>query len=257
MTERPLWFEHEGLSMAATVHVPRAAGKVPGVILCHGFTGNRICDHRLFVKLGRRLAERGLAALRFDCRGCGESGGDFVDTSVTTYVSDAARALDVLAELDGIDPDRLGVLGLSLGGAVAASLAGRTARVRSLVLWAPVAHVKEVVLAKLSEKGIEVLRKSGTLDVGGELMGLGFLDDAFKVRPLDDVVRSEAPVLLIHGSADESVPLLESQSYERALRTRGGRVERRLIEGADHVFSSCDHESEAIDLTADWFCETL
>lgn len=70
-------FEHEEL--AATIHYPNRTNegdrrrRVPLVIICHGFVGNRIGVDRLFVKTARELAEGGYFVLRFDFAGCGKA----------------------------------------------------------------------------------------------------------------------------------------------------------------------------------------
>ena len=59
--------------------------------------------------------------------------------TVSGEIADAIRVLDFLEEHEAVDAQRLGVLGLSMGGAVAASVAGKDTRVKSLALWAAVA----------------------------------------------------------------------------------------------------------------------
>ena len=87
------------------------------------------------MKLTDMLSREGIYALRFDFRGYGDSEGEFTDITFEEEISDSIKALDFLSTIEGVDPDRMGILGLSMGGAVAAYVAGRDARVKSTVLW--------------------------------------------------------------------------------------------------------------------------
>ena len=109
-------------------------------MMCHGFTGNRIEAHFIFVKAARALAQAGIAAFRFDFRGSGESGGRFEDMTVPGEIADARTAVQVLARQPRMDRARIGILGLSLGGMVAANTAAREPAVRSLALWCATAN---------------------------------------------------------------------------------------------------------------------
>ncbi|MBD3293779.1 MAG: alpha/beta hydrolase, partial [Armatimonadia bacterium] len=71
-------FEVDGHRIAASIHIPDTT-PAPGVVMCHGFTGQRMEAHFLFVKAGRAMCEAGLNVLRFDFRGSGESDGRFRD----------------------------------------------------------------------------------------------------------------------------------------------------------------------------------
>src|SRR6266568_7542966 len=107
--------------------------RVPGVVFFHGFTGDRMESHWIFVKCARALAKAGIASLRFDFYGSGESEGEFRDASLLGEIADARAAVNFF-RWQGIDAERLGMLGLSLGGVIAAILAP-DCDARALVLW--------------------------------------------------------------------------------------------------------------------------
>lgn len=139
MLERQIHFDNEGQRLYGMMHLPERPGLHPGVILLHGFTGNSKESHFMFVKAARDFARNGLVALRFDFRGSGDSEGAFVDMTAPDEISDAVAALDFLSVQSEVDEERMGLLGLSLGGCVAACTAGVDARVKSLVLWSAAA----------------------------------------------------------------------------------------------------------------------
>src|SRR6516165_8124503 len=95
----------------------------PCVVFFHGFTGDRMESHWIFVKCSRALAFHGIASLRFDFYGSGESDGQFDEVTLQGEVSDAEAAVEFFRKQKGVDGRRLGLCGLSLGGAVAACVA--------------------------------------------------------------------------------------------------------------------------------------
>ena len=252
-------FENEGQAIRGALHLPAArAAPVPGVLLCHGLTGHRIEAHRLFVKASRALAAAGIGSLRFDFRGSGESGGDFERMTVTSEVSDALAAAGWLARRRAVDRQRLGILGLSLGGMVAALVLGRSARFKSAALWSAVARMnweKTLTPAQLRR-----WRQRGYLNLGGMDLGFAFLGDLARHDPLAAIARSTADILVVHGAEDQAVPVAQARDFERALRGRprgSGRTEVFIVPHADHTYSQRDWERAVIARTVSWFKKTL
>src|SRR5579864_8279648 len=114
-----------GKMLRGVLHRPSdAAGRsLPAVVMFHGFTGNRMEAHWIFVKCARNLAQAGIASLRFDFCGSGESDGEFSEVTLRGEIADGRMAVEFLRRQRGIDAQRVGLLGLSLGGTVAAALA--------------------------------------------------------------------------------------------------------------------------------------
>src|SRR5437867_11466797 len=109
--------------LRGVIHRPeraRARRGGPGVVLFHGFTGDRMESHWLFVKCARALARAGVASLRFDFFGSGESDGTFRQATLQGEIEDARAAVNFFRRQKGIHQERIGLLGPSLGGAIAA-----------------------------------------------------------------------------------------------------------------------------------------
>ncbi|MBN1458832.1 MAG: alpha/beta fold hydrolase [Armatimonadetes bacterium] len=229
------------------LHLPTGT-PAPGLIMCHGFTGHKAEAHRLFVAAARDFASHGLAVLRFDFRGSGDSGGDFKDMTVSREIEDAVAALDFLAARPEVRPDHVGVLGLSLGGCVAACLAGRDSRVRALVLWSAAAHP-----ARLAER-LRPQLQGGLADIDGWAVGNALLDDIASIDPLTEVSRFTGPSLVVHGTEDQSVPVSDASDYRVAL---GGRCALHLMQGADHVYSTLAFTAEAIEVSRSFMVQGL
>ena len=255
--QKPLYFENEDQLIAGTLHIPDGNGPWPGVVFCHGLSGSKIETHFLFVNASRRLARRGIASLRFDFRGSGESEGKFVDMTPSAEISDARRALDVFAQQPEVDASRIGIVGLSLGGLVAACTAGREPRIKSAVLWAPVADLPGIINAQQTGAQKSTLASRGWADIGGLKLGSTFLDDMLTVRPADEIAGSDSPLLIIHGSADQTVPVENAEQFYSSAQRPGRKITKLIIDGADHTFNRVDWIETVIRETADWLEKTL
>ncbi len=133
---QPVRFYSDGYALAGELFLPAdVTGPVPGVVLCTGIQGIKELGMPL---LAHALAQAGYAALTFDYRGFGASEGPRGRLLPADRVRDTRAALTVLETHPAVDPSRLAVLGLSLGGAHALSVAARDERVRACVAIAPV-----------------------------------------------------------------------------------------------------------------------
>ena len=252
--ETPVTFKSQGMQIVGMLHMPeRRKGKVPAVILFHGFTGTKVEPHRIFVKQARALAKAGIAALRFDFRGSGDSEGEFSNMTLSGELKDARAALNFMRSRPGIDKSRIGVLGLSFGGAVAALLLGSDPDIHAAALWAPTGRTDEMVQRRYTSKAGRQLKQMGCADYGGNAVGKCFFDDIGKHRPIQAITGTKAPVLLVHGSKDQTCPVKISREYEAALKKARCAVVKHIVPGADHTFNSLEWELQVLALTLEWF----
>jgi hypothetical protein len=263
MKETAVEFRNEGLRLQGMLHLPDGASKHPCLVFLHSYTGNRMEDHCLFVKAARDLCEHGTACLRFDFRGSGESQGSFVDVTVEGELSDALGAIEFLNAHGSIDMHRVGVIGLGLGGCIAACVAAKI-RLKSLALWAPAALVDYMVerggkvvkdpYVWLPEKYQEAIQTNGHVDIGGFERGKAYFESLRRIDPLREIAKYDGPVLIVQGSEDEiSSPANSEFLYDHVK----GRRLLVVIDGADHTFSSTVWENQVIETTRLWFKETL
>lgn len=229
-------------TLRGLLHRPDGAEPAPVVLLLHGFTGQHIEQDRLFVQAARALAAAGFAALRFDFYGSGDSDGDFEEFTVESEVADACAALDWLGTQPGIDLDRIGVVGLSLGGAVASLLSGQDDRVKSVVLWNAVADTKA-----LSE-AISVGPRGG-ITVGEPLM-----QSLRRADPVAAIRQVACPVMIVQATADATVLPPSAEAYAAALGNRGTL---RWFEGGSHTFTHPHWRRTLFAWSVNWFRQTL
>ncbi len=219
------------------LHLPDTPGtaKVPGVVMYHGFSGNRMEPGFMFVRFSRLLAEVGIASVRFDFLGSGESDGSFTEMTFSNEAEQASLILDYFKALDEIDSGKVVVLGLSMGGALAGYIAGRrSSDLAGLVLWAPAGEMRLLIDKK--EEMIENGEITGNImDVDGLLLGEDFISDIRSVTIMETSANYSGNVLIIHGTGDPVVPYIVSEGYRKIFKDRGELV---LIDGADHTFQS-------------------
>jgi dipeptidyl aminopeptidase/acylaminoacyl peptidase len=249
----PIMFENDGQAVLGVIHRPRRppAARLPAVAIFHGFVGSKDQPHQIFVKLAEALAAAGVVALRIDFRGRGDSEGDTVDITFEGDMADARGALDLLAAQPDVDAARLGVVGMSWGVTIAACLAGRDRRVGSTVLWSGAAEVHNWNPPMREVEGRQVF------EMFCNLVGKQFYDSLREVYPLEIVKAARGPVLIAHGTADEDVPIENTQRFRDALAAAGIAHELALIEGADHVFMRHEWERELIERSVAWLVRTL
>lgn len=113
----------DGAVMSATLTIPQNADsrKMPAVVMVTGSGAqNRdeeYCDHKPFAVIADYLARNGIASLRYDDRGTGKSGGNFLSSTTQTFKDDAISGLKLLRSMSCIGS--AGVLGHSEGGTIA------------------------------------------------------------------------------------------------------------------------------------------
>ena len=137
--EREVRFSSGGIELAGSLTLPSGSGPFPVAIAISG-SGVQDRDGSASDPAEARLAPEifaraGIALLRTDDRGAGESGGDSYQATFDDLVADAAAAIAFLAEQEAIDPTRIGLVGSSQGAAIAALTAIRHDGVAFLVFY--------------------------------------------------------------------------------------------------------------------------
>jgi alpha/beta superfamily hydrolase len=137
MSEVPTFFEtDDGSRIFGVLYEPSGPVRRVGFLLVHPLAEEKLWAQRVFVSFARELARLGFPVLRFDFRGEGDSEGNFEDSSLTTRLEDARRAIGMLMERFP-DLEGVGLVGLRFGATIAALLAEEHPLVRHLVLWDP------------------------------------------------------------------------------------------------------------------------
>ncbi len=256
--ERPVLFFNHGQQLNGILHSPMARESLcPAVVFFHGFTGTKVEPHRIFVKTARELAAIGVYALRFDFRGSGDSAGDFSEMTIGGEVSDALKSIDVLSAMPGVDPARIGVLGLSMGGCVAACVSGRDRRVKSTVMWAPFSDDPPERKQERMARAAETPTEAELAQANANVVGDAFYAELPDIAPSVEIQTFEGALLVIHGSGDNVVPVSHGQRYYELMAEREAPTALEIIADADHTFNTVGWEQAVITASVDWFQRTL
>lgn len=137
--EEVFFFEGNGRRLLGFLHRP-AEGKAAapgalGVVYCHPFAEEKNLSHGVTVRAARRLAEAGVAVLRFDFSGCGDSEGELDGASLADWVAEIAAAEQVLRQKTGVA--KVGFWGLRSGANLALIHAQGRSDIPFLILWQP------------------------------------------------------------------------------------------------------------------------
>jgi len=255
--QKTVEIESGKLRLRGMLHIPdNINGKVPIVIILHGLCGDKMGPHFIFVKLSRLLEKVGIASIRFDFAGSGESDGDFIDMTVGSELKDTNNILNYVRTLDFVDNDNVGIVGLSMGGAVASMLAGnRKSEIKTMCLWAPAGNIDEIILDKHYIAGnYEKFRRLGYLDIEGLLLGTGFVDNVKDLRIYEKASAYDKKSLIIHGKKDDVVLLSASQKYTYYF---GESSKLQVISGANYTFDKKEWEEQVIEYTLEFLGEQL
>lgn len=136
--------DHNLIGVLHLPNTPTPEGGFPTVVLFHGFRGTKFGGLTgAYRKLGRKFAAAGIATLRVDMAGCGDSEGVAEEVPIETYLRDAQTILETVQEHPDLNAYRLGISGFSLGCHIAFELAKiynpRDLNIKALSVWAPIA----------------------------------------------------------------------------------------------------------------------
>lgn len=224
----------DGVELAAVFHVP--AHPVAWVVCLHGLESNK--DGGKPLALASRLVAKNVGVVRFDFRGCGESGGEFLATNVATRIADTRAVLKALETLQG--GRRVGVFGSSMGGYVALFMAVDPLygnRIEATVGLASPANLDDL----MSSAPEHIDRMHAFAE---EYRGGGFRT----------VPAGQRNVLLLHGAADDVVPVSHAEAIWQGLAEPRAK---HIFDTADHRFSNPIDLDAAMNEAADWFLKSF
>jgi uncharacterized protein len=285
-TER-VTFEADGLPLVGELHRPDLGELLPGLVLTGPFTGVK---EQVVGTYARRMADAGYAALAFDHRGFGESAGRRQHEDPGGKLADLRAAVGFLAAHPAVDADRIGLLGVCLGGGYAVRAAAFDPRVRVVAGVAggynsPAAFARSMgteayrsVLGRFVDSGdarMPAVSAEGPAAMGGrepwEYYGTERSESPHWVNEVTaeslyslmtlDVLSSadlleRTPLLVVHGTHDGYC----SPEGARALFDRAtGRKTLEWIDTTNHIelYDSPPHVDQAVALLRDFFDREL
>lgn len=234
--------------LAVRVQLPdcEPAGKIPVVVLCHGFMGNM--GGELFDDITEDLLADTIGVVRFDFNGHGESAGKFSEMTVPNEIEDAKAVISWVG--DQSFTKNISLLGHSQGGVVAAMTAGELGypRIRALVLLAPAAVLRDDALRGFTMgAAYDPWNAPDSVPMpNGKGLGRNYIETARDLQIYPTASRYSGPAYVIHGMGDRVVPYTYGETFVREMP----EARLKLIEGEDHVFSK--DTRGAARAAADW-----
>ncbi len=228
-------FISEGYRISGILHLPDKENP-PCVVASHGLLSSK--DSEKYIALGERMSGEGMAMLRFDFRGVGESEGSEEDNTISKKIADLTGAINFFKIHPGLG-GRVGLIGSSLGGFLSLIKASTDKEVRAVVVWATPLLLDDLG-SKKQEEDYPLPPKA-------------FFEDLPKHR-LMPLLPKISNCLVIHGEKDELVPMDQALGVFCNL---GIPKEIHMIGGADHRLTDPAHRQRAIELSVDWFKKYL
>lgn len=238
----------EGDRLAGVLHRPDGKAAA-GVLLCHGMESSK--ESLKLAHLGEALRRAGLAVLRFDFTGAGESTGDFESITCTRQVDDLTAAHGLLKDR-GVG--RVAIVGSSMGGTTALMYAGAADGVAALVTLAAPFDPRDLIKRDFPPEACARWRAQGFIEFDGRRLNVSFLEEALTIDVAAAVARISCPALVIHGDADATVPVAHAHALHGALS-----IEKELciLPGADHRFTDPEVRTEVLRRTEAWIMRHL
>jgi alpha/beta superfamily hydrolase len=246
MSSRPVRFPgSQGNELAARLELPAGEPRAYA-IFAHCFTCSK--DSKAAAYVSQALAARGIAVLRFDFTGLGESGGDFAESNFSSNVGDLLAAAGYLRAQHRA-PQLL--VGHSLGGAAVLAAAHGIVEARAIATIAAPFGLKHI--EHLLAGGTEQILAAGEarVDIGGRPFTVRrqFLEDLGRHDPMSTIGTMNTALLILHSPRDQIVDIDNASGIFMAAKHPKSFVS---LDDADHLLARAEHAAYAAEVLAAW-----
>jgi len=229
--QRKISWQVDNITLVGKLYIPPGTNKHPAVCISHGIPAVPYnAGDSGYSLLAQRFSDAGFTTLIFNFRGTGESQGDL---DMAGWAHDLQGAINYLYQQKTTKISSLCLLGFSAGAAISVYVAAHDARISSVVSCACPAEFTTLVNKKNALGAIQHFRDIGAIrnkDFPSSI--LGWIKGFESVKPIGCIDKvSPRPLLLIHGDADEIIPVGDAHRlYHRALKPK----DLAIIQGAQH-----------------------
>lgn len=246
----------DGVQLVGTLSLPGSAprDRAAAVVLVSGSgaqdrngTRSELPGYQPLAELANAIAEAGIAVLRLDDRGAGQSGGDAIGTTTTRNAHDVSSAVHWLRQQPDIDSARIGLVGHSEGGLTAMITAASDPAIRTLVLlatpsrtgrelarwqrdWLTASDVAQFPAARRRQMLADAERSAEL-----QAMQDPWMQEWFALDPRAVARHQRGRALIVHGERDRQVPVEQSAELIVALRDAGVEVEIARFATVNHL----------------------
>jgi len=240
----------EGQTLSGRLEMPASKPRA-FALLAHCFTCSK--DFIAAARISRKLSENGIAVLRFDFTGLGNSQGDFSNTNFSSNVADLLSACEALSQ-NFKAPEIL--IGHSLGGAAVLKASLSLSEVKSVVtIAAPsdihhVTHLFESDLEEISSKGSAEVQLAGRKF----LIKKQFIDDIEEHSLLKGLSEAKKSFLIMHSPTDNTVSIDHASKIFLAAKHPKSFVS---LDGSDHLLTKAKDAEFAAEVISAWLTRLL
>lgn len=234
-------------TIPAIVTLPEGDGKYPAVVMLHGTGSDKHEAGGGYDMAAPAMATSGIASIRFDFMGNGDSTADYADYSYTSANIDAKAAADYMASLSNVDASKLAVMGWSQGGTNALLAAAKYPDTfKAVITWSGATSL-DSLFPEGFDKAYATAQKDGSYTLAFDWrdslqVGLKWFQDVKDTDVLQETAKIKAPVLAFTGSLDTTVPPENATKIANA--AQNGRA--FVIDGADHTYNVFTGDYSAI-----------
>ena len=244
-TERFTFTGHSGDELAARLDLPDGP-HLATAVFAHCFTCGK--DIPAARRISARLAQLGIAVLRFDFTGLGHSKGEFSNTTFSSNIADLRAAAAALTDRR-MAPSML--IGHSLGGAAVLKAAKKMEGIKAVAtLGAPfdpghVVHNFEAAIPEIEAKGVAEVK------LGGRPLNIGkqFIEDVRQEVLTNSIKKMKAALLVMHAPKDDIVSIDNAAEIFLAAKHPKSFV---TLDGADHLITRAEDAEYAANVIATW-----
>jgi pimeloyl-ACP methyl ester carboxylesterase len=250
MNEERIFFTNSrGDKLSGVLHHPKINAARGAAILCHGMESDKNSDKLVF--LSCELARRDILTLRFDFSCAGESSGKFEDITYSGELEDLKAAYALVGSRH---VGKTAMLGSSMGGTVALMFASEEPALAALVTVAAPLHPEKFPCKILTPGQLKDWRERGYIFYNGNRLNVSLLDDLESIDIPARARRVTCPVLILHGDADDVVPVAEAYELHRCL-TNSKRLS--ILPNTDHRVSDPEMLQRAMGEALDWLTDHI
>jgi putative redox protein len=246
LTRKITFVNDSGHKLAALLDLPREAEPIGYALFAHCFTCSK--DYKGVVWVAKALAAEGIAVLRFDFTGLGESEGDFADTTFSSNIADLVAAAEFMDR--ELEAPRI-LIGHSLGGAAVIHAAARILSATAVVTLAAPASTDHLAGAIRSSAAEIEDTGEAEVSVGGRSFRIRkeFLDDLAVISMRDAIAGLGKPLLVCHSPVDRTVGIDNAIEIFTAARYPKSFLS---LDSADHLLSDAADARYAGTMIAAW-----
>lgn len=236
--------------LPATICLPSGGQDWPLVVFCHGFTGNRQGDGH-FAPLARQLADSGIASIRIDFAGCGDSTEEQTGYTLSNMMADVDAGIAYMQANYPVDPDRIAMVGHSMGGRLASLYLDQGSYpVQAAALWSPANGDGSDGLEFLDiESPDNVAAMAGEAEDNGTVYSSTFhftvsaalFEEMADSHPNQILAEFEGPLLLCY-SGNENILSEQTiqQTVEAVQQHPDNWIKLRVFDTANHNYLAAD-----------------